>query len=162
MIRIKIGNNEPKIIDEKEISDFTSAMDILPISQSEYSVLYKNRSHVISILSIDKLTKTMNISIDGISSIVHVSTKMDLLLEKMGIDTTSTQKLTALKSPMPGLVIEWMVNEGDKVITGDKLLILEAMKMENVIKSPGDGVIKKIYVEQGLAVEKNQLLIEFQ
>jgi biotin carboxyl carrier protein len=44
---------------------------------------------------------------------------------------------------------------------GDALLVLEAMKMENILKSPADGKVKKISVKKGMAVEKNQVLIEF-
>ncbi|MCL4147810.1 UNVERIFIED_CONTAM: hypothetical protein GTU68_000861 [Idotea baltica] len=60
---------------------------------------------------------------------------------------------------MPGLVLEIMVEVGQFVAVGDALLILEAMKMENVIKAQGEGVIKDIVVKQGAAVEKGQLLI---
>jgi biotin carboxyl carrier protein len=63
---------------------------------------------------------------------------------------------------MPGLVIEYFVNEGDDVQAGDKLMILEAMKMENIIKASGEGKIKKLIVSKGSTVEKNQLLIEFE
>jgi biotin carboxyl carrier protein len=63
---------------------------------------------------------------------------------------------------MPGLVIEYFVKEGDEVQAGDKLMILEAMKMENVIKATGEGKIKKLVVSKGNTVEKNQLLIEFE
>lgn len=61
---------------------------------------------------------------------------------------------------MPGLIFEISVKEGDSIQKGDKVLILEAMKMENLMKSAGTGVIKKILVEKGQAVEKNQILIE--
>ena len=57
--------------------------------------------------------------------------------------------------------INLKVAEGDTVKAGDQLLILEAMKMENILKSPGDGVVKKIKVKKGDSVEKNQVLIEF-
>ena len=63
---------------------------------------------------------------------------------------------------MPGLVLELKVNEGDEVKTGAPLLILEAMKMENVIKSDQDGTIKRIEVQEKETVEKNQVLIEFE
>ena len=61
---------------------------------------------------------------------------------------------------MPGLVLKLMAKEGDEIKTGDSLLILEAMKMENVIKSRGEGKIKHIRVKERDAVEKNQVLIE--
>jgi biotin carboxyl carrier protein len=62
---------------------------------------------------------------------------------------------------MPGLVLKIMVEPGQEVSKGDGLLILEAMKMENIIKAPTDGVVKSIEVEQSNAVEKNQVLIKF-
>ncbi len=62
---------------------------------------------------------------------------------------------------MPGLLLDIKVQEGQEVQKGEILLILEAMKMENVIKAPTDARIKHIKVQKGQTVEKNQLLIEF-
>jgi biotin carboxyl carrier protein len=62
---------------------------------------------------------------------------------------------------MPGNILDVLVSTGDKVAKGDPLLILEAMKMENVIKAPTDVTIQKINVLVGDNVEKNQTLIEF-
>ena len=62
---------------------------------------------------------------------------------------------------MPGLVLDILVKVGDEVKKGDPLMILEAMKMENILKSASDGVIKKINVEKKQAVEKGQVLINF-
>ncbi len=65
-----------------------------------------------------------------------------------------------LKSFMPGNVPEIFVNVGDEVKEGDRLLILEAMKMKNVIIAPYDGTIKSINVKLGEMVPKNYVLIE--
>jgi biotin carboxyl carrier protein len=62
---------------------------------------------------------------------------------------------------MPGLIIDLRVKEGDQVKAGDPLLILEAMKMENIIKASGDSIVKSLKVKKGETVEKNQVLIEF-
>jgi biotin carboxyl carrier protein len=62
---------------------------------------------------------------------------------------------------MPGLIIDLKVKQGDVVKAGDALLILEAMKMENIIKAPGEGTVKMIKAKKGDSVEKNQVLIEF-
>jgi biotin carboxyl carrier protein len=78
------------------------------------------------------------------------------------MSNASAQKVNDLKAPMPGLILQIAVNEGDIVKKGDTLLILEAMKMENVLKAQGDGIIKKIAVNKGDRVEKNHLLIKFQ
>ena len=79
----------------------------------------------------------------------------------MGLENALTPKISDLKAPMPGLVLQVLVNPGDTVAKGDKILVLEAMKMENAIKSPTDGIISDVFVKQGLAVDKNQLLITF-
>jgi biotin carboxyl carrier protein len=63
---------------------------------------------------------------------------------------------------MPGLIISISTSAGDEVQKGDVLLILEAMKMENVIKSPRGGKIKKVNVALRQPVEKNQVIIEFE
>jgi len=67
-----------------------------------------------------------------------------------------------VKAPMPGLLLNVMVKPGNQVFKGDNLLVLEAMKMENMIKSPTDGVVKSIEVEKSSAVDKNQVLIKFE
>ncbi|MCL4147808.1 UNVERIFIED_CONTAM: hypothetical protein GTU68_052018 [Idotea baltica] len=64
-------------------------------------------------------------------------------------------------SPMPGRVLDILVKEGDQVQAGDHLIILEAMKMENVLKANHDSIIEQVMVQRGDAVEKNMLLIEF-
>jgi biotin carboxyl carrier protein len=62
---------------------------------------------------------------------------------------------------MPGLIQSIAVAEGDSIAKGDNLLVLVAMKMENVIKSSGSGIIKTLKVMPGQIVEKNQVLLEF-
>ncbi|MCP4360863.1 MAG: biotin/lipoyl-binding protein [Chloroflexi bacterium] len=66
---------------------------------------------------------------------------------------------TTVKSPMPGLIVAVSVSEGDAVQKGDKVIILESMKMENELRSPLDGVIGRINVSPGDSVEKDQVLV---
>ena len=80
----------------------------------------------------------------------------------MGFSTGSTKNVDAIHAPMPGLILEINVSIGQTVKEEDPLLILEAMKMENVIASPRTGTIKSISINKGEAVEKKQLLIEFE
>jgi biotin carboxyl carrier protein len=78
------------------------------------------------------------------------------------MDKLAAGKVNNLKAPMPGLVLRMNVKVGDTVKKGDALLVLEAMKMENVIKAAGDGVVKKITATEKTAVEKGAVLIEFE
>jgi len=71
-------------------------------------------------------------------------------------------KVREIKAPMPGMVLNIMIEAGAVVAKDQALIILEAMKMENVIKSPIDGTVKRVGVNQGVAVEKNTILIEFE
>ena len=162
MIKIQIADQEAKEFSEDQVVAFKKELDVKEVKPHIYSVIHNHKSHEISISRIDRGRRTIFLTIDGISTQVTYASKMDMLLEKMGIDTSAFAKMSTLKAPMPGLVVDWFVKEGDHIQTGDKLLILEAMKMENVIKSAGEGVIKKIHASKGQAVKKNQLLIDFQ
>ena len=65
-----------------------------------------------------------------------------------------------VKAPMPGLVLRWQVEEGQLVQSGSGLVVLEAMKMENQIRASGGGVVRRILVQSGTAVEKGTPLLE--
>ncbi len=84
-----------------------------------------------------------------------------MLLEKLGIGTNDSKHLNLVRAPMPGLIVDMNVREGDTVAPRDPLLVLEAMKMENVLRAPGPGIVKTIHVKKGERVEKNQILVEF-
>ncbi|MFC1575749.1 biotin/lipoyl-containing protein [Gemmatimonadota bacterium] len=68
----------------------------------------------------------------------------------------------ALRAPMPGLVVKVEVEEGDQVFPGQGLVIVEAMKMENELKSDGEALVSRVLIASGDAVEKDQVLIEFE
>ncbi len=69
---------------------------------------------------------------------------------------------SGVKAPIPGKIIEIAVQEGQHIKAGDTLMVLEAMKMENSIVMPQDGIVKKILIEQGYQVKANELLVEFE
>lgn len=72
---------------------------------------------------------------------------------------TSASAETHIKAPMPGLVVKVLKTAGDFVVKGERLLIVEAMKMENELKAPITGRIKEIHAEIGRPVDKGQVLI---
>jgi propionyl-CoA carboxylase alpha chain len=65
-------------------------------------------------------------------------------------------------SPMPGTLISFKINEGDRVEIGQELCIVEAMKMQNIVRSPRAGVISKFNVEQGSAMATDAVIMEFE
>lgn len=65
-------------------------------------------------------------------------------------------------SPMPGAIVTVSVESGQTVADGQELLVIEAMKMQNIIKSQVEGKIKKVNVKSGDSVSVDQLLIEYE
>jgi biotin carboxyl carrier protein len=104
----------------------------------------------------------MVVRVNGNDYEIAIKDKYDLLLQQLGISAKASSAAQNIKAPMPGLIINVVAKEGDEVKKGDTLLILEAMKMENVIKSPRDGKVKKVNIVLKQAVEKNQVLLEFE
>jgi biotin carboxyl carrier protein len=137
------------------------AWDLSKLSERSFHILHNNQSYRAEVVKADVATKTFTFKINNHIHQVEVKDKFDLLLEKLGMHQTGTGKVNNIKAPMPGLIIDLKVKEGDTVKAGDPLLILEAMKMENMLKSPGDGIVKTVKVKKGDAVEKSQVLIEF-
>lgn len=140
--------------------DVTPELDIVPMSDGRYHVLRDNISYHVEILYTDYNTKTFTIKVNGSVYDVQLEDQYDQLVNRLGLAILSQHKVREIRAPMPGLVLDISVEAGQQVRKGDPLLILEAMKMENVLKSPGDGVVKAIQVKKGEAVEKNFLLIE--
>lgn len=114
------------------------------------------------VLKVDYKEKQLLIKVNGKRVRVKAADRFDMLLSKLGMTELTNKKINVVKSPMPGLILDILVNPGQAVVAGETLLILEAMKMENMIKSPTDSTIKSVKVSKGNAVEKNQLLIEFE
>ena len=126
-----------------------------------YLIIKDHKPIKAEILKFDSQTKVVEIKINKNIYAISLKDKMDILLEKMGIDMSVTQAVNDLKAPMPGLVLDILVKEGQEIKKGDQLAILEAMKMENVLKAAGEGIVKSIEVVKGDSVEKNQILIKF-
>ena len=135
--------------------------DISIIQDGYFHILLENQNYVAEVVDIDTTTKRFTIKVNGRHYPVILKDKFDVLLEKMGMNANAGAKVNHVRAPMPGLIISLKVKNGDEVKTGDTLLILEAMKMENIIKAPGDAIVKSVKVSMGQGVEKNQVLIEF-
>lgn len=135
--------------------------DIVPLGNGHYHILHQGQGYSAELVKVDSATKTFTLKINGQLQVVELKDKFDLLLEKMGMQHTGAGKVNNIKAPMPGLIIDLKISAGDTVKAGDPLLILEAMKMENILKSPGDGVVKSIKIKKGDSVEKGQVLVEF-
>ena len=151
------NNNDGQLTVDGNIVDW----DLVKISNQAFHVLIKNKSYRAEVIKADPVAKSFLLKINGKVYDVSLKDKFDLLLEKMGLNNGLAGKANNIKAPMPGLIVDLRVKPGDQVNPGDALLILEAMKMENLIKAPAQSVVKSVKVAKGDSVEKNQILIEF-
>ncbi len=138
------------------------ALDVAVRSEKDCHVIESDKTYRIHCLETNFSKKEYKISVNGNKYDVLIQDDLDQLIKELGLTINGKQKDSNLKAPMPGLILEISVSEGQEVKEGDALLVLEAMKMENVLTAPKDGVIQAIIVKKGDAVEKKQLLIEMQ
>lgn len=136
--------------------------DYLELEKGKFHIIKDGKSVEATLLSANQETKTFVIQIQHRVYHVQLKDNFDLLLEELGMENLAVAAINDIDAPMPGLVLEILVKPGQEVEKGDALLILEAMKMENVIKATGDGLVAAVPVKEGEAVTKGQVLIEFE
>lgn len=141
---------------DKEPGEFT----FKDLGKGVYLVKKGLQKEVIEVLAVDFDTKTMQIRHQHSIHDIVFKNELDLVLDSMGIKRNVEVVNSDIKAPMPGKVIEIIAKEGDQIQKGDPILILEAMKMENVLKAENDCVIKQVFVKASDNVEKNQVLVE--
>ena len=137
-------------------------LDTTPTGPLQYHVLQNNKPFKAEMVKSDMNKKAYTVKINHKPYHVTITDDLDLLIQEMGFALGSTKQIDSIKAPMPGLILDIHVAPGQSVKEGEPLLILEAMKMENIITSPREGVIKGVLVNKGTAIDKGQLLIEFE
>ena len=165
MLKTKVNNKHNYTIELDKSSGTLNEQpfnwDIIEVKDGCFHVIKDNKSYTVDVIKADYTTKEFTISVNRTKYTISVKDKFDELLKSLGMDSAEGSKVNDVKAPMPGMVLDIRVSEGEAIKKGDAILVLEAMKMENIIKSPTDAVIKKINVKKGLAVEKNQVMITF-
>ena len=136
--------------------------DLLKTGNKTFHIIKDNISYTAELIEEDSSNKSIKIKINNSVYTFSIQDKNDILIEKLGIKKTDPDKLSTIKAPMPGLIVELLVEKNQEVEKDQPLLILEAMKMENIIKASGSGKIAVIHAKKGNNVEKNELLIEFE
>lgn len=122
---------------------------------------YNNKKYNIFIDAVSSEKGEVHVKVKGQIFKVKINTTITNLLEELGFNTASIIKDTQVFAPMPGLVLKTLVSAGQEVEEGQPLLTLEAMKMENIIKSPRHGLISEILTKDGDKVDKGDILIVF-
>ena len=109
---------------------------------NKIKLLYDQKAYEAVIKDFDPETKRAWINVSGFDFRIKINEPLDKLIHELGFLRASKHSVKEIKSPMPGLVVNFCVNVGETVVEGDKLLSLEAMKMENIMNSSSDGGIK--------------------
>ena len=142
-------------------ADERRQLDCIALDANHFHVLEQGKRHLIEVMEFDLGKRTCLLKVDGELKRATLIRDLDLQIERMGLNVVQETTLQSLEAPMPGLVTAIHVQPGDRIEKGSSLLILEAMKMENVITAPHAAVIKSILVTKGQAVEKGSTLIAF-
>jgi biotin carboxyl carrier protein len=150
---IKIGESEARVGDQP------FSYEIATLSERLYHVLHAQKSYNVEILEADYAQKFFLLKINGRPYRVRLQDRFDQLIEELGMEEDVADATFEIIAPMPGLVLKIHVEAGTEVHKDDPLVTLEAMKMENVLKSPGDGLVEEVVAKQGDSVEKSQLLL---
>jgi biotin carboxyl carrier protein len=165
MYKIKVNGRHDfeagKQEDVLSVNGKTVKADIKQLNAASWHIIDQLKSYNAEVVSFNAAEKTAEIKVNNHIYTLTAKDQFDVLLDKLGMSALNSAKVSELKAPMPGLVLKIFVNEGDEIRKGDNLFILEAMKMENIIKSPADVIVKSVKIKPGDKVEKNQVLLQF-
>jgi biotin carboxyl carrier protein len=127
-----------------------------------FTLEYQGKSFHGEVLENDLENNRLKVKINHAVYEIKRKGKLDDLIASLGMDKPKVKRIKELQAPMPGRILQLFVEPGQEVQVGDSILSLEAMKMENVLKSDGVGVVKNIQIEVGAVVDKGTVLIEFE
>jgi len=165
MYKLKINGKYDLSVDKNgeglSVNGQPVTADIRHLNGSAWHVINNLRSYNVEVVAFNSQEKTAEIKVNNNLYTITAKDQFDLLLDKLGLSNLNAAKISEIKAPMPGLVLKVFVEEGTAVKKGDSLFILEAMKMENIIKSPADVTVKKVKIKPGDKVEKGQVLLMF-
>ncbi len=157
---VTINSREFEVRFEKEEAVFVNgeqiAVDILPLDERSFSVLIDGRSEKVIAQGNSGIYQ---VQVGGHQLEATIETERSRLLKQFERQSGGPVAKSEIRAPMPALVVKIEVKVGDEVKAGQGLVILEAMKMENEIKSQGSGTVKEIRVTPGKPVEKGELIM---
>jgi len=132
-------------------------LDIIKLGTDYFHVLKNGKSFEVEINR--KEGKSLEILINGKTYSAKVMDSLQIMLQKLGMSETKSKAALQIKAPMPGLILRILVEKGMEIKAGDPIIILEAMKMENILKATSDCLVEDIKVKAGEKVEKGQSLV---
>lgn len=168
MANSKVNSNTYKIILDNQnklkgtINTDEFELEIKSEDDNNYCIVKDGIEYDLDLISANTIKKTITILVNGETFEVETEDKYDALVKKLGFRNKTTNSEKFVKAKMPGLILSVHVQEGENVKKGQRLVTLEAMKMENIIKASGDFKIKKTRISKGDTVEKNDILFELE
>ena len=137
-------------------------LDVLSLDNSNFHLLQNGKAFQLEVLQTNFAKKTLEISVNGNPYTITIADSYDQMVKEMGLLSNASTKINEIKAPMPGLILDILVEVGQQIQEGTPLLVLSAMKMENIILAQGEGTVKAIAVKKDDAVDKGQLIIEME
>ncbi len=157
---VNINNSEYQVSIPQEqkvvLGEVEFHCELIELNKFHFSLKLNEKMYDVIKVNSDK--NKVGILLNGNYFEVEVQTKLEKVASNIINKSQRATHHSEVRSPMPGMVLKIKKNPGDSVEIGDSVLILEAMKMENDIKSPFSGVIKEIFVSENNPVEKNTVL----
>jgi biotin carboxyl carrier protein len=162
MIEVKVNDIHTFSIEQQSdkflVNGVLHAAQIHNSDGKNFKVIFNNRCYLANVtLENDQL----RIKINQNTYLLEIKDENELMLEKLGLESRVTKRTDEIKAPMPGMIVDVLVSKGDVVKSGQPLLVLKAMKMENIIKSPHDGVVHEIFIKKDQIIEKDAVMLQF-
>jgi biotin carboxyl carrier protein len=129
------------------------------LSENKNQIVIEIGNRIFNVVYSRKNVDNYNIVAEGQNYEVEVLTELQYKAKELNAERRKNSGITLVKAPMPGLLLKVEVKVGDKISEGSPLFILEAMKMENEIKSETSGTIKEIRAAEGESVEKGAVIL---
>jgi biotin carboxyl carrier protein len=143
------------------VNGIETTPDIRQLPNGIISIIHNGKSYSAIVESTNAENKEVTLNIGGQIYKMGITEPIDILLSNLGMDTRS-KKSEPVRAPMPGMVLKILVTDGQVVKKGEPMMILEAMKMENILKAAADCVVKTVRAAERTAVEKGAILIEIE
>lgn len=151
-IEVELTSDQQLIVNGEQMQvDFQSVAN-----QPIFSLLLNGKSYEASIFPSD--TGYQVLFLGQLFNVIVEDERQRRLRTSSGGPTVQGGEIQ-LRAPMPGMVVDVPVEEGQQVAAGENLIILESMKMQNELKSPREGVVSRVRVKAGDNVDQNQVMI---
>jgi biotin carboxyl carrier protein len=143
-----------------KVDDLKYDLDIVEVENGVYSIIYNGHSYNVELIEgenskkfiVNTFAKTFNVEvIDAESKYMSNRNK--------GMEA---EGLNQIVSPMPGKIVKIPVKVGEVVVSGQTIIVVEAMKMQSEFKATGDKIIQAILVREGDTVDSHQLMVKLE